>query len=225
MGDHGLCCDERAEQLDTDCNYITWDENHQDFRMYTWDHGRDVFVAVVDYCPWCGTKLDAGAEGVEPWRDPAKLAEADAVRTRMEAERERVASSDVNPSLKEMALEGLDAQLARGVPEKRPTILTDVELAQAYAKAVNKPVLLVSIPVLDPVSELHKAAPYLADADPQVFVDGQAFIVCDDWAECERLYGQTVGDDGPTATNSYDGPARVSALTIDAAGVLHSENT
>jgi hypothetical protein len=39
--------------------------------------------------------------------------------------------------------------------------------------------------------------------------------MCDDVAELDRLYDMTVGDDGPTSSNPYDGDVRVSAVTSE----------
>jgi hypothetical protein len=101
------------------------------------------------------------------------------------------------------------------------------ETACALAAALGKPVLYVSLnhEAKDDPEAMYGAAPYLRDVDLQIAVDGQATIVCDSWEECEALYDQTVGDDGPTKTNPYDGPGRVYALTIDATGQMQNENT
>lgn len=119
------------------------------------------------------------------------------------------------------------------------------------AKALGKPVLYISFSITevvisgdaypmtaesvdafeekygnDPYGEICKAAPYLDyQEDMQIFGDEEAFIVCDDYKELRRLYWQTVGDDGPTESNPYDGPARVYALTINSQGEPENENT
>jgi hypothetical protein len=106
-------------------------------------------------------------------------------------------------------------------------VLSGIELAQTVAKALKKPVLFVSFFVPDNnYAEVLKAAPYLTVCDhSQAILDGSAVIVCDSVKEQETLYWQTVGDDGPTKTNKYDGPARVYALTIDRTGQILNENT
>ena len=43
--------------------------------------------------------------------------------------------------------------------------------------------------------------------------------------EMEKHYDLTVGDDGPTKYNSYDGECRVYALTCSNTGELLTENT
>lgn len=71
-----------------------------------------------------------------------------------------------------------------------------------------------------------EAAPYLnSDDDLQLLMDGCGIILCDTKKEMEGIYCQTVGDDGPTKTNPYNGPVRVYALTCNPAGALLSENT
>lgn len=70
------------------------------------------------------------------------------------------------------------------------------------------------------------AAPYLSFHDhTQVALDGQGLLLCETEDECWRLYVLTVGDDGPTATNPYDGEDRVYAMVINPEGVIVTENT
>lgn len=70
------------------------------------------------------------------------------------------------------------------------------------------------------------AAPYLTmEDDAQALIDGELFILCSTEVEMIDLFDQTVGDDGPTATNAYDGEARAYALTCSPDGVLLNENT
>lgn len=80
--------------------------------------------------------------------------------------------------------------------------------------------------VNNPYDEIKKAAPYLNDpASGQLMVDEHGIIICNSEDECEQLFWQTVGDDGPTKLNPYDGPARVYALTISPDGEFMDENT
>jgi len=101
--------------------------------------------------------------------------------------------------------------------------------ACALAKAKKKPVLFLHFPTTWDTSveleEILKAAPYLTFDDAQALSDGYAFIVCDSDKERDKLYELTVGDDGPTMFNDYDGPVRVYALTIDRTGQTLNENT
>jgi len=85
--------------------------------------------------------------------------------------------------------------------------------------------------------EAKKACPFLNfeddndvnytedQTDYQAYSDGHIFVMCDTEEECYKLYNQTVGDDGPTDTNHYNGPCRVYALTINSNGEMESENT
>lgn len=102
-------------------------------------------------------------------------------------------------------------------------LLTSIDAACELASALGRPVLYLGLPPLDvDWPEVQKAAPYLSKDD--IFREPQ-LIVCDDEAELWRLYGQTVGDDGPTEMNPYSGPATVYALAIDAKGKQLTENT
>lgn len=78
------------------------------------------------------------------------------------------------------------------------------------------------------LGEICKAAPYLS-ADQAFELSsagtGDACLFFDSEEECERAFWSTVGDDGPTKTNPYNGPARVFACTCGPDGVLRHENT
>ena len=109
-------------------------------------------------------------------------------------------------------------------------ILTVTELMQLVAKTLKKPCIFLSFQFMDEnagLDDMMKAAPYLNwDKHGQHIMDGAAVIVCEDYDEQQRLYWMTVGDDGPTKTNPYDGKkARVYALTCNAKGQLENENT
>ncbi len=110
--------------------------------------------------------------------------------------------------------------------------------AMELARAINKPILYIHIGDWQMensswVEEAFKAAPYLKDMFygefnhevSQALVYGTMYIVCDSEEEMERLYRMTVGDDGPTDTNPYDGDMRIYALTINAQGETENENT
>lgn len=74
--------------------------------------------------------------------------------------------------------------------------------------------------------EVLKAAPYLAEhRNTQAFFSKNAFVTFGTMAELYECYQSTVGDDGPTPTNRYFGPARVYALTIGPDGRAMDENT
>ena len=109
-------------------------------------------------------------------------------------------------------------------------VFSHVKAACELARALHKPVLYLGFNPDHPAfaAEWDKAAPYLTYDDNetmQAVFDGNAIIVCDSDKERDRLYNLTVGDDGPTKTNSYDGPVRVYALTIDRTGQTLNENT
>lgn len=63
------------------------------------------------------------------------------------------------------------------------------------------------------------------DTHKQAFWDGFAIILCDTEEEMIKIYKQTVGDDGATELNPYNGSVRLYAKTCDPNGDLMSENT
>ena len=77
-----------------------------------------------------------------------------------------------------------------------------------------------------PYDELFKAAPYLDLYEHiQVITDGVGYLLFDNKDECTQYYDQTIGADGPTQSNQYDGPQRVYALTCGPDGQTLNENT
>jgi hypothetical protein len=109
-------------------------------------------------------------------------------------------------------------------------LFTVHESMQALAKAIGKPCMYISFETSDGFVEIEKAAPYLAggeynDNKLQIICDGCGILIFDNEIEMEKYYKMTVGDDGPTKSNSYDGNARVYALTCGADGELQNENT
>lgn len=109
-------------------------------------------------------------------------------------------------------------------------LFSPLRVACEVARARKKPVLFLSFnPQQDHFADdFMKAAPYL-DLDGndtmQAVFDGYAIIVCDSDKERDKLYELTVGDDGPTMLNKYNGPVRIYALTIDRTGQTLNENT
>jgi hypothetical protein len=80
------------------------------------------------------------------------------------------------------------------------------------------------------LNEVPQAAPYFSpdtvgDNYFQIILDGSCVLLFDDEKEMTLRYDQTVGDDGPTKLNKYDGPARVYAITCSPEGELLGENT
>jgi len=109
-------------------------------------------------------------------------------------------------------------------------VLTVTQLMQLVAKTLKKPCIFLSFIFMDEdagFDHMIRAAPYLQwDKHSQHIMDGAAVIICEDYDEMQRLYWMTVGDDGPTKTNPYDGKkARIYALTCNAQGGLENENT
>lgn len=77
-------------------------------------------------------------------------------------------------------------------------------------------------------AEIVKAAPILQDTYKNRSYDlteGFAVLWFDSEEEARQAFGSTVGDDGPTRTNPYDGPALVYALLISPEGRMVTENT
>ena len=104
-------------------------------------------------------------------------------------------------------------------------ILSQIEILQELARVSGKPCMFVSCRSCHALPrEIVKVAPYLVGED-QVLCDGGAILICDNDEELQTHFLLTVGDDGPTRTNTYNGPARVYALTCGADGELQTENT
>ena len=109
-------------------------------------------------------------------------------------------------------------------------ILDHVLTLQTLAAATGKHAMYINItwPANDDVAtsidHVITAAPYLKDKG-QVLIDNSAFILFDDEDEMRQCYQSTVGDDGPTKLNPYNGPACVYALTCRPNGDLDTENT
>lgn len=75
--------------------------------------------------------------------------------------------------------------------------------------------------------ELFCAAPWLRayNMNTSVMIDGFGFILFESKEEMHIIYDQTVGDDGPTKSNPYNGKAQVYMLTCGPDGKLRTENT
>lgn len=73
-----------------------------------------------------------------------------------------------------------------------------------------------------PLQEVKKAAPWMT---PSQYVDGTGWLLFNSELEMLAVYHLTVGDDGPTPLNPYNGPAKVYAATCGPDGKLRSENT
>ena len=102
-------------------------------------------------------------------------------------------------------------------------------MAQAACQQAGKHGLWLSFPAWHTIGALFLAAPWLEGRQDSSLLqglgDGHVLVLFDTAAERDAAYRNTVGDDGPTATNSYSGPCRIYALTISPAGELMNENT
>ena len=99
---------------------------------------------------------------------------------------------------------------------------------QTIAKTSGKWCMFVSLPSDMHLKETLKAIPFIKNECEnwlQIIADGQAILEFDSEQECRNHFKQIVGDDGPTELNSYNGPARVYAMTCDPNGLLKGENT
>ena len=106
-------------------------------------------------------------------------------------------------------------------------LLDTIELMKRYAKETSKFCMYISWPEEFLFSELIKAAPYLEKHEVAVLTSttDSLILIFDTEQEMVHYFNQTVGDDGPTKLNNYDGPVRVYALTCSNEGELWNENT
>ena len=103
--------------------------------------------------------------------------------------------------------------------------LNDIDMAALAAKQLQKPCMYINFTDSD-WDELILAAPYLNIHDHAAYLLNESLLlVFDTVQEMEEAYWSTVGDDGPTDTNPYNGPVRVYALTISPEGIFLNENT
>ena len=80
----------------------------------------------------------------------------------------------------------------------------------------------------DDLEEIVKSAPFLVSTqneDAQAIMDEEGYILFDSEDEMELYYSMTVGDDGPTDINYYDGPTKTYMITCSPEGKLLNENT
>ena len=103
-------------------------------------------------------------------------------------------------------------------------ILTEHDILRVICKAKCKWGMFVYFSTNDSFDEVVKAAPYL-NKNAQILSDGRAYVITDTKEELDNFYYQTVGDDGPTKLNSYNGSAKVYALTCNPEGNFLNENT
>lgn len=109
-------------------------------------------------------------------------------------------------------------------------ILNHTQTLQAICKAhkqwgcyLN---IYIPVPYILAFEDLPKAALWFDwEEHGQLAADESGYMLFDSEEEMWRVYRQTVGDDGPTELNQYDGPVRVYMLTCDPSGQLMNENT
>lgn len=105
-------------------------------------------------------------------------------------------------------------------------ILDNVAVLQALAKSIHKHCMYINFQCADNTEEVYKAAPYLVSmANPNILYTKFAYFTFENEAEMWKAYDETVGDDGPTWINRYDGPAQVFALTCNTDGKILACNT
>lgn len=107
-------------------------------------------------------------------------------------------------------------------------ILDTHEVFRRLCKAEHRWGVLIEFS--DDWEEVQKAAPYLKfiESNPeivQVLLDGQGILLIETEEEANKIYEQTVGDDGPTELNPYQGKCRVYALLCNPNGEFLNENT
>ncbi len=100
---------------------------------------------------------------------------------------------------------------------------------RALLVALNKPGVLVRIQPSEQepaelFDEILKAAPLLK-TKTEIISAEWGLIVCDSEAEMDAVFDTFAGDDGPTKSNPYNGPAKVYAEQINAKGESLYENT
>jgi hypothetical protein len=102
------------------------------------------------------------------------------------------------------------------------------DILSYMARKKGKPGMYLHVLIEEPTQkDLREAAPWM-DEDLHaalILGRGEAYVFFDSREEMEWCYGQTVGPDGPTLHNPYNGLCRIYAVTADATGRLHSENT
>jgi hypothetical protein len=92
-------------------------------------------------------------------------------------------------------------------------ILSCRELLKYVCSQTGKYGLYISFDPDEDIFEIMKAAPYIKLDAFEIRLNGEGTFLFDSKEEMMNCFNQTVGDDGPTEFNPYDGPARVYACT------------
>lgn len=103
-------------------------------------------------------------------------------------------------------------------------VLTWTKAVDELAKALNKWVLYLSHSSGE-LPDIEKAAPIGLSKTQLIdlYID-RIWVVFDNERDARTAFGKVVGDDGPTKTNTYDGPGRVYAYLSGPDGGI-TENT
>lgn len=105
-----------------------------------------------------------------------------------------------------------------------------IEALSEMCKATRKWGMYISINNVDEFNFLEqvKAAPCISrntSEGMQILVDRGGFFLFDTEEEMEENFWMTVGDDGPTVSNPYNGSVKVYAITCAPDGEFITENT
>lgn len=74
--------------------------------------------------------------------------------------------------------------------------------------------------------EMHKAVPLLNQEQiNHLWIEGNLFLEFENRDSAQEFFNSVIGDDGPTKTNPYNGPARVFAIWGGLEDGWLSENT
>jgi len=103
-------------------------------------------------------------------------------------------------------------------------ILDKTKVLERLCKNSDKCGMYIGFSEHEEWNEIINAAPYLKGQD-QILVDCEAWLLFENEEEMMKHYDQTVGDDGPTELNKYNGTALVYAVTCNHYGQIETENT
>lgn len=105
----------------------------------------------------------------------------------------------------------------------RKALLNWTEVLSTVAKGTGKHVLYLSLS--GRFQDIKLAAPYLTVEEMNVLATEPIHLLFDTMGEMMEAYNQTVGEDGPTKTNQYNGPTRIYACAVKPDGTILTENT
>ncbi len=104
--------------------------------------------------------------------------------------------------------------------------VTEHKMWELAFKALGKWGLLLSACSGAEFEDVQAAAPWVPLLDlPQLYAGSHLFYTFETEEECVQHYLRVVGEDGPTASNPYNGPGRVYALMFNDQGQPVTENT